>query len=138
MLHDLQRMIEDELADEVGVESAGLGLAVMTRQSRRQRFRTVDVDAPAAPRPQQELDEALDVSHVGRRLRMGLGQDLCLEVKDRAVGLLESDPHGNRTPRAVNETAKCPHGENGRPEAGIEHWYHTRCDQRQLVNGAHG
>src|SRR5207344_1327896 len=46
--HDLQLTIEDELADEVGVESAGLGLTVMTRQSRRQRFRTVDVDAPAA------------------------------------------------------------------------------------------
>ena len=97
-VHDLQRMVEHPLAHEVRVEPAGRGVAVVRRQPRGQRFRAVDVDPPAAARPQEELDEPLEIRTVGRGLRMRLGQHPRLEAKDRAVGLLEGDPDGHARP----------------------------------------
>ena len=89
-------VIEHPLAHEVRVELAGRGLAVVRRQLRGQRRRAVEVNAEAAPRPEQELRDALQVSEIARRLRMAVRQHLRREVGDGAVGLFQrqADRHG--------------------------------------------
>jgi hypothetical protein len=64
--HDLERAIEHPLADQVRVESTSGGVAVVRGQLGGGHRRPVDVDAPAAARPEKELDEPLEVGGVAR------------------------------------------------------------------------
>ena len=69
---------------------------------------------------------------------MRLGQNTRLEAKDRAVGLLDGDPHGHGTRRRVDDIAERPHGEDCRSKAGVEDRRHPGGDERQTVVGVHG
>ena len=88
-MHHLDGVVEHPLAHEVRIKLPGGSLAVMRCQLRCQRRRPVKVNPETAPRPEQELRDALQVSEVARRLRMALRQHLRREMGDSAVGLFQ-------------------------------------------------
>ena len=70
------------------------GCRDIVRRERGGQFRrSVDVNPPAAPRPEQKLDEPFDVRVVRRGMRMRGRQYRRFEMEDRAIGLFESEPH---------------------------------------------
>ena len=91
--HHLERAAEDPLAHRLGIEAAGGAVAVVGGEPGRQLGRPVEVEAEAAARPERQLGQPLEVDEVGGRLGVGRRQQLGLEVKHRAVGLLEREAH---------------------------------------------
>jgi hypothetical protein len=69
---------------------------------------------------------------------MRLGQEMRVEAKDRAIGLLESEPDGDRAGRRLRQAAERPHGQNRRAKAGIEDRHHARCNEGKSAVGVHG
>ena len=117
----LDRVIEHPLAHEVRVELARGCLAIMRRQLRGQRRRPVEVNAEAAARPEQELRDALQVSEIARRLRMGVRQNRGREVGDVAVGLFQGQADGHGVARGLRLRTKGAVGQDRGPKRRVEH-----------------
>ena len=127
--HHLDRAIVDALADDLGVETSGAGLAKVPAQPVNELGRRVEVDAEAAARPERELDQALEHAEVvfggARRAR---GKQVGREAGDRAVPLLEREARPDRPPGVARVLLERPPGRRGRAEARVE-------DRRDSGNG---
>ena len=130
--HDLDRVIVDALADDLGVEAAVRGVAIIRPQSFRHAGRRVEMDPEPAVRPQRELDQALEHREV-RVGRFGIGarQQGRRQARDRAVLLLEREARLGRVARRARVLLKRTPGERGRAKEGIQHRRHGRADGRQ-------
>ena len=122
-VHHFERVVKHFCADHVRVEPAGGIVVVMRGEARGDGTRAVEINPPAAPRPEQELYDPFDVAVVPDGGRMTFGKDFCTEVIDRAVRLFEGDANRLGFPRLPDLFPKGAQGKNGRTELRVEYWY---------------
>ena len=115
-VHDLQRVIEHALGDQVRVELACRRLAVMRLQHGGQGRRAVEVKAKPAARPEQQFSDAFQVGEIAYCLRMVLGKNVGVEVRDIAFVLLQRQPHGHAVRRSAQLFAEGAVRQHGRTE----------------------
>ena len=135
---DLDRMIENPPADEVGIKPAR-GCRDIVRRERGGKFRrSVDVNPPSAPGPEEKLHQSFDVRVVRRGMRMRGGQYRRFEMEDRAIGLFESEPDRNPGAARGDEPCERTRGEHGRAKSRIEGRGHARGGKREVTDRVHG
>ena len=132
---DLEGLAVDVPAHELAVEGPGPGGRVDRAQMVGDGRRPAHVGPAAAPLPQQELEEALDVGEVGREAGMALGEDHGLEARQGAIRPLQAQrqrhpPGGDRLGH------EGPVRQHRWPEPGVQGgrrgWTH------QVEAGTHG
>src|SRR5207247_874236 len=84
-------------------------------------------------RPKQKLEYALDIGIVARGFRRVLRKNIGVEVIDRSVGLLQSEPHRQRVLRLAHLFAKRAMGQDGRTKLRVQYWHHARSNQGKPV-----
>ena len=114
-MNDLDGAAVDAFADDLGVEAAHGGVAVVGLESGGEGGGSVDPDPAASVGPEQRLAQAFDEEPVGLGLRMGVFEHGRAVVEDRSVGLFESDDDGD-----LGLGGEGAAGQGGRPESGIE------------------
>ena len=103
---NLDGMVVNFLADDVRVELARGRLAKVLRQLVADCLRPIEKHTPAAPTPQKELHQPLDINKIARRTGRTLGKNLRRKIKHRAIGLLNRQPDGlpfSRRPDRCNK-----------------------------------
>ena len=90
-MHDLKWALVNTVAHDAHVEPSRRCLAVIDAQLGGQVLRPGNMNSKPAARPKEELHQSFEVSEVGLRLRMVFRKRECGMVKDRAIGLLQSD-----------------------------------------------
>src|SRR6185369_2983906 len=73
------RVVEHPATDDLGIELSGGGLAIMSRQPRRQLRRAGQVYSKTAPGPEQQFRDALEISEIAGRSRVMLWKNLRFE-----------------------------------------------------------
>src|SRR5882762_9699128 len=90
-MDDFQRMYKHALRDHIRIKSTRRRRAIILGQLCRERCRPIEVNTKTAARPKEEFCNALQKSEVAGRLRMCLRQQLGLEMRNVAAGLLQGD-----------------------------------------------
>ena len=88
---DGERVIVDFFADHGVVELARALRRIDLRQSGNQFRRPGHGQLPAAARPEQELDDPLDVTQRQRAVRFRIGQHYGVKPRDASVGALDAE-----------------------------------------------
>src|SRR5437660_1309341 len=89
-----------------------------------QRSRSVEVNPPAAARPEQEFHNAFDVSVIAGGLRRGLGENLSLEVMHAAVCLFKRNANRQRFAGSADALAESTIGQRGGTELRVQRRRH--------------
>ena len=111
---------------------------IVRGQCRGQFGRAIEVDPPAAARPEQELDEALDEGGIARGIGMRGRQHGDVEAEHRAVGLFDGEAHRHAATGVGDLRAEGAHRQHRGTEGRVEHRRDLGSDERKAVEGVHG
>jgi len=86
-----------DVTHEVGIELAGAASGVFALKILADLPRTAGIKPPTAALPEQELDDALDVAEIQRKVRRARREDDGFEEGDRAIGPLQREAQRSGT-----------------------------------------
>jgi hypothetical protein len=131
--HHGERLVVDVLAHEVVVEGAlavgGVGLADVLANGPG----APDPGLPAAPLPEQELEDPLGVDQVGLGPGVAVREDPGLEAGDGAFGTLEGDDQRDPAPGLFDLLLEVAVGQDGGSEIGVQRGLNPGLDEPKGV-----